>query len=216
MTPEQLDEFVEILDAVAEQYGKTLSDGVKALYWQALNGYDLAAVREALSRHIKNPDSGMFMPKIADVIRMMQGSTQDSALSAWAKVDQAVRRVGTYNSVIFDDPLIHKVLHDMGGWMGLAQKSEDDWPFVAKEFENRYRGFKARNEVGVYPRVMIGVFEASNGKQGFKSQPPILIGNKESAMQVAKGGSDKPSLQFSEVNESTFKHLMIGVEQQAA
>jgi len=84
------------------------------------------------------------MPKVADVIKMLQGSTQDSALTAWAKVDKAVRSIGTQMSVAFDDPLIHKVIQDMGGWLGLGQRQEAEWPFVAKEFETRYRGFKAR------------------------------------------------------------------------
>lgn len=208
-------EFCELLDAVSEQY-KPISDGAKALYWQGLVDYDLSAIKQALYRHIRNPDNGQFMPKIADVVRMLQGSTQDSALSAWAKVNQAVRRVGTYNSVVFDDPLIHKVLQEMGGWMGLGQKSEDEWPFVAKEFENRYRGFKARNEIGIYPRVLIGVFEASNGNQGFKSQPPMLIGNKEAALLVAKCGSDRLALQFTEADEDTFKPLLSLVVDKAA
>lgn len=199
-------EFCDLLDTVSEQY-RPISDGAKALYWQGLVDYDLSAIKQALYRHIRNPDNGQFMPKIADVIRMLQGSTQDSALVAWAKVDQTMRRVGTYSSVIFDDALIHKVLQDMGGWMELGKKSDDDWPFVAKEFENRYRGYKARNEVGIYPRILIGVFDATNGKQGFDSQPPILVGHKEKAMLVAKGGSDKFALNFTEINQSTFKKI---------
>ena len=51
----------------------------------------------------------------ADILRMMQGTSLDSALSAWAKVDKAVRRVGTYETIVFDDEIIHRVIHDMSG-----------------------------------------------------------------------------------------------------
>jgi hypothetical protein len=206
MQAEQLDEFIEVLEAVAEQYNKPLSDGLKTLYWQGLKDYDYQAVTQALSRHIRNPDSGMFMPKIADIVKMLQGSTMDSAYAAWTKVDKAVRSVGTYSTVVFDDPIIHRVLQDMGGWMQLGTKAEDEWPFVAKEFENRYRGFKGKNESIEYPKQLCGIFEAHNTKEGFKTEPPVLIGNKEQALLVAKGGTELPILQITR-SDDTFKQL---------
>lgn len=107
--------------------------------------FDLAAVKDALNRHCVNPDNGQFMPKPADVVKLLQGSSQDGALVAWAKVDRAVRQVGTYSTVVFDDPIIHRVVQDMGGWVALGDKREKEWPFVAKEFENRYRGYPMRS-----------------------------------------------------------------------
>lgn len=189
MQQNDFDGFVDIIQVVAEQYGKRLSEGVIALYWQALQDYDLAAVRDALGRHLRNTDTGQFMPKIADIIRMMQGSSQDAAFSAWSKVDKAVRRVGPYDTVVFDDPLIHKVLHDMGGWIGLCEKTDDDWPFVAKEFETRYRGFKSRSERVEYPAKLIGIFEAHNAKEGYEVAAPMLIGDASKAQEVLRLGT---------------------------
>ena len=216
MQQKHFDEFCELLGVVSEQYGKPISEGAKVLYWQGLIDYELSAVQQALFRHVRNPDNGMFMPKIADIVRMLQGSTQDSALAAWAKVDQAVRRVGTQSSVVFDDALIHKVLQDMGGWLGLGQKSEDEWPFVAKEFENRYRGFKARGEKPDYPKMLIGLFDASNAPNGFKQTKPVLIGNKDLAQGVLTGGTDMPALQFTEAEETAFKPILSLIADSAA
>ena len=197
MQQRDFDGFVDILQVVGEQYGKKLSDGVIALYWQGLQDFELMAVREALGRHLRNTDTGQFMPKIADIIRMLQGSTQDSALTAWAKVDRAVRQVGPHQSVVFDDALIHVVLHEMGGWTALGQKSDDEWPFVAREFENRYRGFKSRGELPAYPPKLIGIADAHNA-QSEKTKafirPPMLIGDATKAQQVMLGGTDKPLL----------------------
>lgn len=208
MKQQEFDEFCELLDLISEQYNKTLSEGAKMLYWQGLHDFDLSAIKEAMFRHLRNPDNGQFMPKIADVVKMLQGSTQDSALTAWAKVDQAVRRVGTQVSVVFDDPLIHKVLQDMGGWLGLGQKTEDDWPFVAKEFENRYRGFKARGERPEYPKMLIGLYDASNLIEGFKQANPTFIGNKFNAEKVLLGGSDKPLVEFHRDQNITFNQIV--------
>jgi len=194
MQQNDFDGFVDIIQAVSEQYGKRLSDSVIALYWQGLKDFELSAVRDALGRHLRNTDTGQFMPKIADIIRMLQGSSQDAAFSAWTKVDKAVRRVGPHESVVFDDPIIHRVLHDMGGWLGICDKTDEDWPFVAKEFENRYRGFKSRNERVDYQAKLIGLCEASNSREGKKIAPPVLIGDTEKAAQVLSLGSNSAKM----------------------
>lgn len=186
--------FAEAMVALTEYYGKSVSDGVIELYWQGLRHYDFEAISEAMRRHMHNPDSGQFMPKIADVAKMLGGTSQDAALQAWAKVDRAVRQVGTYSDVAFDDPLIHRVIHEMGGWMGLGTKTEDEWPFVAREFENRYRGYRSRSEIPEYPPVLIGIAGAANRKNGHAVAPPTLIGNTEAAKGVIERGAEKPLL----------------------
>lgn len=188
--------FAQILMGVAEYYGKSLSDGVVELYWQGLRQFDLKAVERALWDHTQNPDHGQFMPKIADVVRALQGRTADQASLAWTKVDQAVRRVGTYADVVFDDPIIHRVVQDMGGWVPLGDKKDDEWPFVQREFENRYRGYRVRNEIPEYPAKLTGMANAYNAKEGFREQPPMLVGDQAMAQQVLLGGVDRVTLQI--------------------
>lgn len=184
--------FATLLSGIADYYGKELSPGVLGLYWQGLKQYDLPAVEKALWEHTQNPDTGQFMPKIADVTRNLQGRTTDQAATAWAKVDRAVRTVGTYRDVVFDDGVIHRVIADMGGWIALGTKTEDEWPFVAREFENRYRGFRMRGEVPDYPPLLTGIANAHNAKEGFRTEAPTLIGNADVARLVYESGSSKP------------------------
>ena len=201
----QTDDFQKFHDGIAGVmgfYGKSVSTFALDVWWNALKVYDLPAVVDAFNRHLANPDAGQYAPKPADIIRMLQGSTQDSALRAWAKVDQAVRQAGTYCDVVFDDALIHRVIHDMGGWIGLGTKNEDEWPFVAKEFENRYRGFRVRSEIPEYPTRLIGIANAHNEKHNFKPDAPVLIGNELMARQVLNGGTDKLSIGFKRLSDS--------------
>ena len=196
--------FATVLTAVCDYYGKEMSKGVADLYWQELQQYDVEAVEKALWAHTQNPDSGQFMPKIADIVKMLQGSTQDSALQAWAKVDRAIRTVGTYRSVVFDDPLIHRVVTEMGGWIQFGNKNEEEWPFVRNEFVNRYRGYRMRSEIPEYPPTLIGISEASNSKSGYAhTEPPMLIGNEERAKKVIGNGSDKPLLPVRQLDASS-------------
>jgi len=182
--------FKVILDATAELYGKPLSEAVIVMWWEALKGYDLPAVRVALSRHVQNPDTGQFMPKPADVIRMLGGTTQDTALAAWAKVDAAVRGVGTYESVVFDDPIIHAVIADMGGWVQLGTRGEKDWPFIAREFENRYRGYRTRGAIEHYPPVLTGLAQLHNEAQNLPVAEPVLVGDAQQAQKTRLFGRD--------------------------
>ena len=203
MIIEDYEKFSVLLADVHGFYQRDVSEFGFSVWWASMKPFDFSAVSQALNRHVMNPDSGQFMPKPADIVRMLQGSTQDSALVAWSKVNKAVRQVGNYESVAFDDALIHRVLHEMGGWISLGQKTEDDWPFVAKEFENRYRGYKSRNEVPDYPPVLAGLAEAQNSQQGFQSAKPILIGNADAARRVMDRGTNAPLIGFQRADIST-------------
>ncbi|PSJ16899.1 DUF6475 domain-containing protein [Nitrosomonas supralitoralis] len=203
MTENDFEKFREGLAGIYGFYDKEINTFVLDIWWNALKIYDLPAIIQAFNRHVINTESGKWLPKPADIIRMLRGSTQDSAMSAWAKVDKGVRHKGTYVDVVFDDPLIHRVLHDMGGWIALGQKNEDEWPFVAREFENRYRGFKERSELPDYPKILTGIANAHNAAKGHKLQPCVMIGNEDECKRVINGGTDKPLIGFKQVGEAS-------------
>lgn len=184
--------FATLLAGIADYYGKELSNGVIALYWQGLQHIDIEAVEKALWEHTQNPDAGQFMPKIADVVRALQGRTQDQASLAWAKVDAAVRQVGSYADVVFDDPLIHRVVAEMGGWIWFGKQTDKEWPFVAQRFETIYRGYRLRAESPEYPPLLTGLANAQNALEGHAAQPPTLIGNAQRAQAVQAAGSAQP------------------------
>ena len=203
--------FATLITGIADYYKNSLAKSVIELYWQGLRQYDYEAVEKALWEHTQNPDNGQFMPKIADVTRNLQGRTQDQASLAWSKVDMGVRQVGTYRDVVFDDPLIHRVISDMGGWISLGKKTEDDWPFVARDFENRYRGYKLRGEIPDYPHLLQGLANSQNVISGMPGQEPVLIGKAEVAKRVLLGGSTKPMIGITDASQmiNSFKPQLI-------
>lgn len=203
MIDQDKQKFANLLTGLAEYYKSPMSSPIMRLYWDSLKSYNYEAVEMAFSRHIGNPDTGQFMPKVADVTRMLQGTTTDSSLVAWSKVDRAVRDVGVYETVVFDDPLIHVVLMEMGGWVPLGSKDEGEWPFVAKEFQTRYRGYKSRNEIPKFTKALIGIAESHNTQQGFEIRKPILIGNKELAERVFSSGSNDHRMGLTRMQESS-------------
>ena len=191
--------FAQLLLVLSEVYGRVISEPVAEVWFQALEHFPLHAVEAAIKRHIKSPDVGQFMPKPADVVRMLEGTSLDTAMVAWAKVDKAVRSVGVYMSVAFDDPLVHRVVHDMGGWIGLGSKTESEWPFVGNEFRTRYTAFRSRQESPDYPARLVGLSEAENSRKGYAVGEVVLIGDPERARKVLAGGTDQPGIGWQRV-----------------
>ena len=210
MTGTDESKFAEAMIGGAELYGKEMTRPLLSLYFQALKKYKLADITRALSRHVTNPDSGQYFPKPADVVRMLEGTSSDSAQVAWSKVDKAARMVGPHQTVVFDDPLIHRVIEDMGGWIPLGDKQEKEWPFVANEFRERYRGYKSLGEEPDYPGKLIGQTEANNGEfdpewykeRGLPVPAPVLIGSPQQAQRVLAGGASKPRLQITSMADA--------------
>jgi hypothetical protein len=191
MNTTDFEKFRDLLVNVHSFYGKNVSQFSLDLWWEAMRPFELADVQSAMNRHCVSPDTGQFLPKPADIVKALRGTTANNAAQAWAKVDRAIRRVGSYQSVVFDDPIIHAVLHDMGGWILLGEKTEDEWPFVAREFENRYRGYVLQNSVPEYPKRMIGRAEMHNTAEGHRVQSPVLIGDEKRALLVHQSGSSE-------------------------
>lgn len=199
--------FFGLMADVYAFYRQDVSTFALSVWWEGMKSFDFRAVSDALNRHCLNPDNGQFMPKPADIVKLLRGSSQDGALVAWAKVDRAVRSVGTYQSVVFDDPAINAVLQDMGGWVQLGNKTEDEWPFVAREFENRYRGYRNRGEFE-FPKWLPGIAEAQNAQNGQRVAPPVLIGDASRAKQVLLRGTDTPRIGFNQLDADDFDEVL--------
>lgn len=214
MQPSDKTAFLRTLGNVLSFYKQDINEFVTGVWWEALKAYDLEAVQQAFNRHAVNPDTGQFPPKPADIVRMIGGTSGDAALSAWSKVERAVRSIGQYESVIFDDPLIHRVIEDMGGWVKVCScPREEDFVFVAKEFQNRYRGFAMRNERPPYPRVLLGVAATQNALAGISQQAAYrLLGDPAKCQLVYRRGEGQGGQPIQMLNVS--ETLRLGAPQQ--
>ena len=194
MQTNDIPQFIQMLHNLCEMYGKPrMSDEVAMLHFGALQDYSLEDVRKGFFAALRNPDSGQFMPRPADVIRELSGSSDTRAAIAWAKVREAICRVGHMPSVAFDDAIIHAVIADMGGWVKLALITNDELPFRERDFLRIYRGYIGR-PLGDYPRYLPGMAETENFAKGYVVEPPLLLGDASKAEQVLLAGSDKPRL----------------------
>jgi hypothetical protein len=203
MKKTEMSEFSKLLMGIGALYGKSMTPALIEIYWQSLQAFGFSQVKAAIHAHVNNPDTGQFLPQPADVIRYLQGSSESRGLQAWSRVLRAIQQVGCYSSVIFDDPLIHAVIDDMGGWIQLGKLQEKDIPFRAQEFVKRYMGF-VLNPPKSYPKQLTGLVEHQNNCMGYPSDPPLLLGDKQKALQVYEQGTIHRQL----VSTHDFEKLM--------
>lgn len=182
--------FAALFTGLADYYKDEVSQASLKIYWEGLKHFDYEALEQAAWAHTQLPDeSGHWMPRVDSLRRMLEGRTTDQAQVAWSKVDRAVRTVGPYWDVAFDDPIIHRVIADMGGWVQINNSEDKNWPFVAKEFVNRYQSFKMTGQQPEHERYLIGMATAQNQSAGIYTDKPNvrLLGNVDKARQIASG-----------------------------
>ncbi len=198
MTADQQKRFTEVLAGVHDFYGKDLSKFAAAVWLQACETLDVEQVTKALSAHLMDPERGQFMPKPADIVRQIQGTSSDRSLIAWGKVLDACARVGAYSSVCFDDGIIHAAVEDLGGWVSLCRSKTDELGYIQKRFCDAYKAYAGRSDL-TFPAMLPGEHAITNSLKGFASQPPALIGDPEKAKRVLTSGASAPKTQITHV-----------------
>lgn len=130
--------FVEALTAMSELYGRPMSEGQLALWWSCLEPYPIERVLAGLRAAMLNPDNGQFMPRPADVVRQIEGTTGERAMLAWSLVMRAVREAGAYTDVAFDDLAIAAAIADLGGWPKICRCELRELSFMQHAFTRAY------------------------------------------------------------------------------
>ncbi|MBT3042219.1 MAG: hypothetical protein KME67_05095 [Candidatus Thiodiazotropha sp. (ex Codakia orbicularis)] len=192
---EERQAFKKMFSTVWALYSKNITKEVLTIYLASLKRFTLDEIRHALNVHVQNPDAGQYLPKPADLIRILEGASETTAMQAWSKVEKAIRSVGPYESVVFDDPIIHCVIVDMGGWIEMNKIMEDELPFKAREFEKRYQGYVLKKSEA-HPRMLMGIAQADAERRGYKINPPVLIGNQQKAEATFRLGSEQSGVQI--------------------
>lgn len=204
-------DFVLLLTDVLAFYRQDVSRFAASVWWEACKGFDIGQLRKAFNAHAIDPDRGQFAPKPADIVRALQGTRTDQARVAWGKTFDAMQRIGAYQTVVFDDPIIHACIEDIGGWQKICRSSMDELSYLEHRFCESYRAYASRG-LDQYPAKLLGEFECINRHEGRNVAPPVLIGNADKARQVLELGSTAPKTQFTLASDS-FNTLKIGGNQ---
>lgn len=188
--------FQQHLTGVMSFYRQDASPFALSVWWLACKAFDFEQVSKALTGHAMDPDRGQFAPKPADIVRQLGGTSTDKAAVAWGKAYEAAARVGAYTDVVFDDPVIHATIQDLGGWVKFCRTETEELSYLQHRFTESYRAYTNRPGFG-FPRVLSG--DRSPDEQflkiGMKPPKPAAIGDVEKARTVYKlGGAAKANV----------------------
>lgn len=214
MTESDFEQFTVVWQRAMGMYDKQPSDGALDLAFTALQNLTLEQVQQGLTAHVRDPKDGRFFPKPADIIRHIEGDGDNRALAAWSQVEQAIRSIGPYESVVFDQPQTMRVVQDMGGWIQLCGCTEKELPFKQNEFVKRFMGLLAAPVQQAFPAKLVGITEGANASEHANFVPePRLIGNPRRCLAILERGSNRLN---NVVSLSQAKALMLQQPEPAA
>lgn len=90
-------------------------------------------------------------------------ATKDRPLIAWGDVRRAISRVGGYDSPNFEDPLIHAVIWQLGGWPALCDATTEELVWREKDFRQTYAAMMQMNVPDEQLERLAGIAEKENG-----------------------------------------------------
>lgn len=178
-------EFSALLTDALAFYRQDVSRFALDVWWAACERFDIEQVRAALTAHAMDPERGQFPPKPADVVRHLAGTATDRAMLAWGKVHGAMSDVGAYRDVVFDDPAIHAVIEDLGGWPKVCRGDLKELSYLQHRFTEAYRAYAGRGEFE-FPRVLVGdrAPDEAFERKGLNPPKPACVGDPERAARV--------------------------------
>ncbi len=185
MTENDRPRFLVMFNGLAATFSKEPSKPMLDGYWMGLADLPIEAVENACQRAI---GTCKFMPVPVE-LRELAGvmAPADRAIKAWEAFVVASRRHGYYDSVDFDDKVINATVRNLGGWVEIDERREqegkDTW--VRKEFERVYLALM-RSGIGEEAGApLIGFTEKENVMNGFGGEvfpdgqpmipPPVKI-----------------------------------------
>lgn len=181
------DIFLEGMAIVSEITGKRMSEPAQRIYYKALQSMTDEQFKKA-TEHIICSRKFTSLPTPAEWLEQFTTDNDAQVIQAWQKIEYAMARVGAYQTVMFDDRLIHGFIQTFeGGWPGLCATPIDDMKWIRKDFERYYRAMSNRaSEIICKP--LIGLSEGSNIKHGQKDRGEIAyIGDKQKAKALLTG-----------------------------
>lgn len=167
--------FAKNLVGLAALLDKELPVSLQDLYWRAFKDevsddeFEAACNRAGLGLK--------FFPKPVELMEFIRPDQETVALDAWETLQRTIRRVGQYQSVLFQDGRLTHTVESLGGWEVVCLWETKDLSYRRHEFLKTYQALKD----GGPPRTLLGLIERDNSGRGYLAHvpPPVVVGGQE-------------------------------------
>lgn len=163
--------FKEVITTIADNYSKTFTESEIKLWWTIFKPYLVEQFEQAVFQHIADPDSGMFAPKPANIIRFLKPTekqlerlSNDRAEIAWIEVEKKISSVGAYGSLKMEDKQALAAVESLGSWRDLCHTPVDKLQWKRKQFIDAYNNFE-RSDVNMLPERISGLVAIEKRKR---------------------------------------------------
>mgnify|MGYP001613384076 CR=1 FL=1 len=184
MTKTEKIEFDKRIVMLAEMHDKKISEGLLNLYWEALKDLlfeDFNRVANVLAR------SSKFFPKPVEFRDQVLPDITAQASLAYGKVEKAFTQAGIYKTVVFDDPVIHAVVENLGGWVNYCNLPDEELKWYRKDFEHKYIHFASLIIQGkIFPSVKLAGLYERDTHASIEAKTPALIGDGTKILEWTK------------------------------
>lgn len=167
------DDFYCIFKVMSEYYGAQPSNALMEIYWQAFKGWSTDDFQRACNA-VMFTRKYSKLPLIPEIIEAVHGKSEDRAALAYHALVETMKRVGHWETVVFEDGAIGQAVDAMGGWEYVNTITVEEWKFRRKDFESLYVAHTNRGDTD--PVTCYGAFDKINGQNRQEGwNKPVLV-----------------------------------------
>ncbi len=167
-----IQKFSNSMTLLGELFDRKISQAMIDAYWTVLKPFDDQAYENAFNRLIA---TSKFFPRPADFIELLVVNNADRSEVEATRVLKAIKTLGAYQSVKFDDPITSAVIQDsFGGWIKLCgelTEAKESW-FI-KDFVRAYQAFAKQGIT--HDGQLAGIIERDNAAVGYEDNLPKAL-----------------------------------------
>lgn len=174
-----------------EIYDKPVTaEGIEMVF-RALSRFTIEQVEHGITLHLNDTQNGQFPITPTHVVAQIEGRADERSGAAWSKLYKAIGSVGGYSDVVFDDPIIHSVVENEGGWQHICLMTEDDCKYMQARFMKQYAALVSKSGQFKFPKVLAGSINLSRKANNLELDPPQTVGDIKLCRAVYRGGESK-------------------------
>jgi len=133
-------------------------------YYAALEDLTTDQFKESVSCLIRTRKYST-LPVPAEIREAAVGDLDGAAMLALTNFERSRATYGANNSVAFEDPTIHVVVMQMGGWIKVNGIIDSEWKFTRNDFLKLYKAIAPKINNYKILHHLVGIAEGDNWNQ---------------------------------------------------
>jgi hypothetical protein len=172
MKPEDKSRFESIMHGLAANFNVNISKDDLRIRFDCLHDIDIEQFQKAAYQIIRTRVY-TSLPTVKDFLDAIYGKPEQVAEVEAYRVVDAVRKYGSYGTVVFDNSVTMWAIERRGGWIKLCEElSDKDLNWFVKDFVKSYQAFSNSAPKKLTPLL------------GRVASNPVFIGDKDKCQKI--------------------------------